>query len=62
MFISLEEAIASNVAVVRWLKSLPAGKPLTIRNPATFEDDVIIPDPHVAAQILIMTSQTEGRA
>ena len=62
MFISLEEAVASNVAVVRWLKSLPAGKPLTIRNPTTFEDDVIIPDPHVAAQILIMTSQTEGHA
>ena len=61
-FITIEDAVESNKAVVRWLKSLPANKPLTMRNSATFEDEIVIPNPHIAAEILIMTSQTEGHA
>lgn len=60
-FITIEDAIASNVAVVRWLRAQPADKPLTIRN-AEFEEEVIISNPHIAAQILVLTSQTEGHA
>ena len=61
-FITVEDAVESNKAVVRWLKSLPADRPLTVRNPATFEDEIVIPNPHIAAEILIMTSQTGGHA
>ena len=61
-FITVEDAVESNKAVVRWLKSLPADKPLTMRNSATFEDEIVIPNPHIAAEILILTSQTDGHA
>ena len=57
-FISLEEAVASNRAVIRWLKEI-GDKPLGIRL-ADGTEEMVVPSALQAAEILQVSTETIG--